>query len=190
MHCSGQARVATQTCVNFPSCHLRGASRTLPAAPSSLPAPAGPAPDLEPRCYQSICAFRQIVSAITQYRLIVTHTRCAGWADVIRSIFLPRADPLFPSPWWASLFRRSDGQALMPESYASFETALPHYGCVPEAVYTTSSVSPGRKTLSDAPIPKCIHGRRIQRDPSRAGWRARSRSELDRRTLAGADGKG
>ena len=59
----------------------------------------------------------------------------------------------------------------MPESYASFETALPHYGCVPEAVYTTSSVSPGRKRLSDAPIPKCIHGRRIQRDPSRARWR-------------------
>ncbi|MEQ9434245.1 MAG: hypothetical protein RJQ02_00340 [Hyphomonas sp.] len=90
-------------------------------------------------------------------------------------------------------------QALMPESYVSFETALSHYGWIPEAVYTTSSVRPGRKTLSDAPIPTCVHGRRIQRDAltgkmakavRRHLWRARSRSEPDRRTLAGADGKG
>ncbi len=103
------------------------------------------------------------------------------------------------SPWWASLLRRPDGQALMPESCASFETALPNYGCVPEAAYTTSGVSLGRRTLSDAPIPRCIHGRRIQRDAltgkmakavRRPLWRARSRSELDRQTLAGADGKG
>jgi hypothetical protein len=39
-------------------------------------------------------------------------------------------------------------QALMPESYVSFETALSHHGWIPEAVYTTACVSPGRKTLS------------------------------------------
>lgn len=39
-------------------------------------------------------------------------------------------------------------QALMPESYVSFETALSYHGWIPEAVYTTASVSPGRKTLS------------------------------------------
>ena len=38
-------------------------------------------------------------------------------------------------------------QALVPGSYVSFETALAHHGWIPEAVYTTSCVSPGRKTL-------------------------------------------
>lgn len=30
----------------------------------------------------------------------------------------------------------------------SFETALAHHGWIPEAVYTTASVTPGRKTLT------------------------------------------
>jgi len=39
-------------------------------------------------------------------------------------------------------------QALVPGSYVSFETALAHHGWIPEAVRTTSCVTPGRKTLS------------------------------------------
>ena len=38
-------------------------------------------------------------------------------------------------------------QAFAPGSYVSFETALAHHGWIPEAVYTVSSVTPGRKTL-------------------------------------------
>lgn len=38
-------------------------------------------------------------------------------------------------------------QALMPGSYVSFETALAHHGWIPEAVYATASVTPGRKSL-------------------------------------------
>lgn len=38
-------------------------------------------------------------------------------------------------------------QALVPGSYISFETALAHHGWIPEAVFVTASVSPGRKTL-------------------------------------------
>lgn len=44
-------------------------------------------------------------------------------------------------------------QALLPGSYVSFETALAHHGWIPEAVFLTSSVTPGRKTLEyDTPI--------------------------------------
>ncbi len=39
-------------------------------------------------------------------------------------------------------------QALVPGSYVSFETALSHHGWIPEAVYTTASVTPGRKSLN------------------------------------------
>ena len=38
-------------------------------------------------------------------------------------------------------------QAFGPGSYVSFETALSHHGWIPEAVYTTASVTPGRKSL-------------------------------------------
>ncbi len=38
-------------------------------------------------------------------------------------------------------------QAIVPGSYVSFETALAHHGWIPEAVYTTASVTPGRKSL-------------------------------------------
>ncbi len=38
-------------------------------------------------------------------------------------------------------------QAFVRGSYVSFETALAHHGWIPEAVYTTASVMPGRKTL-------------------------------------------
>lgn len=38
-------------------------------------------------------------------------------------------------------------QNLVPGSYISFESALAHHGWIPEAVFTTVSVSPGRKTL-------------------------------------------
>ncbi len=37
-------------------------------------------------------------------------------------------------------------QAFVPGSYVSFETALAHHGWIPEAVYTTASVTPGRKS--------------------------------------------
>lgn len=44
-------------------------------------------------------------------------------------------------------------QALVPGSYVSFETALAHHGWIPEAVYATASVTPGRKTLEfDTPV--------------------------------------
>lgn len=44
-------------------------------------------------------------------------------------------------------------QALLPGSYVSFETALAHHGWIPEAVVTTASVTPGRKTVThDTPI--------------------------------------
>lgn len=38
-------------------------------------------------------------------------------------------------------------QAFVPGSYVSFETALAHHGWIPEAVYVTASVTPGRKSL-------------------------------------------
>ncbi len=38
-------------------------------------------------------------------------------------------------------------QNLVSGSYVSFESALAWHGWIPEAVYTTASVSPGRKTL-------------------------------------------
>lgn len=38
-------------------------------------------------------------------------------------------------------------QTFVPGSYVSFETALAHHGWIPEAVYTTASVTPGRKSL-------------------------------------------
>lgn len=38
-------------------------------------------------------------------------------------------------------------QGLVPGSYVSFESALAHHGWIPEAVFVTASVSPGRKTL-------------------------------------------
>jgi len=37
-------------------------------------------------------------------------------------------------------------QAFVPGSYVSFETGLAHHGWIPEAVYTTASVTPGRKS--------------------------------------------
>jgi hypothetical protein len=44
-------------------------------------------------------------------------------------------------------------QALMPGSYVSFETALAYHGWIPEAVVSTASVTPGRKTTShDTPV--------------------------------------
>jgi predicted transcriptional regulator of viral defense system len=39
-------------------------------------------------------------------------------------------------------------QAFVQGSYISFETALAYHGWIPEAVYTTSSATPGRKTLT------------------------------------------
>jgi hypothetical protein len=39
-------------------------------------------------------------------------------------------------------------QAFVPGSYVSFETALAHHGWIPEAVYTTANVTPGRKSAS------------------------------------------
>ncbi|MFX8032092.1 hypothetical protein ABTK54_20115, partial [Acinetobacter baumannii] len=38
-------------------------------------------------------------------------------------------------------------QGLMPGSYVSFESALAHHGWIPEAVFVTAGVTPGRKTL-------------------------------------------
>ncbi|WP_039859011.1 type IV toxin-antitoxin system AbiEi family antitoxin domain-containing protein, partial [Novosphingobium pentaromativorans] len=38
-------------------------------------------------------------------------------------------------------------QAFLPGSYVSFETALAHHGWIPEAVYSTASVTPRRKSL-------------------------------------------
>ncbi|MBU1582406.1 MAG: hypothetical protein KKE44_06645, partial [Proteobacteria bacterium] len=37
-------------------------------------------------------------------------------------------------------------QAIAPGSYISFETSLAHHGWIPEAVFTTASVVPGRKS--------------------------------------------
>lgn len=39
-------------------------------------------------------------------------------------------------------------QAFVPGSYVSFETALSFHGWIPEAVYTTASVTPGRKSAA------------------------------------------
>jgi len=38
-------------------------------------------------------------------------------------------------------------QSLVPGSYVSFESALAWHGWIPEGVFTTASVTPGRKTL-------------------------------------------
>jgi Predicted transcriptional regulator len=44
-------------------------------------------------------------------------------------------------------------QAFVAGSYVSFETALAYHGWIPEAVYTTACVTPGRKTLTrDHPL--------------------------------------
>lgn len=54
------------------------------------------------------------------------------------------------SPKW----RRSSphpfaiAQAILPGSFISLETALSHHGWVPEAVYQTASIAPGRKSLN------------------------------------------
>lgn len=54
-----------------------------------------------------------------------------------------------PQPYRsASLHAFAVAQALQPGSYISFETALAFHGWIPEAVYTTASVTPARKTLS------------------------------------------
>ena len=37
-------------------------------------------------------------------------------------------------------------QMMVPGSYVSLETALAHHGWIPEAVYTTASILPGRKS--------------------------------------------
>ena len=39
-------------------------------------------------------------------------------------------------------------QAILPGSYISMETALSYHGWIPEAVYETISIRPGRKTLN------------------------------------------
>lgn len=49
-----------------------------------------------------------------------------------------RAEPVHPF---------AVAQSLLPGSYISFETALAYHGWIPESVFTTASVSPGRKTL-------------------------------------------
>src|SRR3546814_6188705 len=64
--------------------------------------------------------------------------------------------------WFCFLFssrRRHTSSALVTGvqtcalpiwSYVSFESALAHHGWIPEAVFVTASVSPGRKSLSFA----------------------------------------
>ncbi len=52
-----------------------------------------------------------------------------------------RADPIHPF---------AVAQSLLPGSYVSFETALAYHGWIPETVFTTASVSPGRKTVEYA----------------------------------------
>jgi predicted transcriptional regulator of viral defense system len=42
-------------------------------------------------------------------------------------------------------------QALVPGSYVSFESALSFHGWIPEGVFTTTSVAPGRKTKTYEP---------------------------------------
>lgn len=46
-------------------------------------------------------------------------------------------------------------QALHPGSYISFESALAFHGWIPEAVFVTASVTPGRKTLE---LPATAYG--------------------------------
>src|SRR3546814_6597630 len=58
-----------------------------------------------------------------------------------------RTDTLFP---YTTLFRSHPfaiAQSLVPGSYISLESALTWHGWIPEAVFTTASVTPGRKTL-------------------------------------------
>jgi hypothetical protein len=49
-----------------------------------------------------------------------------------------RRDPLHPF---------AIAQSIVRGSYISFESALAHHGWIPEAVFVTASVTPGRKTL-------------------------------------------
>lgn len=53
----------------------------------------------------------------------------------------------------ASVHPFAVAQSLLPGSYISFETALAYHGWIPERVYTTASLSPGRKTLEYATEP-------------------------------------
>lgn len=49
-----------------------------------------------------------------------------------------RANPIHPF---------AVAQSLLPGSYVSFESALSYHGWIPETVFMTASVSPGRKTI-------------------------------------------
>jgi predicted transcriptional regulator of viral defense system len=61
---------------------------------------------------------------------------------------LRRGCYLLAPPWRSSTIHPfALAQAFVPGSYVSFETALSHHSWIPEAVYTTASVTPGRKSL-------------------------------------------
>lgn len=56
-------------------------------------------------------------------------------------VMSPRFRQTLPHPFVVA-------QALLPASYVSFESALAYHGWIPEAVYATTSVTPGRKSIN------------------------------------------
>lgn len=56
-------------------------------------------------------------------------------------VLSPRFRQTLPHPFVVA-------QALLPASYISFESALAYHDWIPEAVYATTSVTPGRKSAS------------------------------------------
>jgi predicted transcriptional regulator of viral defense system len=80
-------------------------------------------------------------SAARRYGLVNRAIKEGGLIRVKRGTYVLsaqyRADPIHPF---------SVAQSVLPGSYISLESALSYHGWIPETVFTTASISPGRKT--------------------------------------------
>jgi len=81
-------------------------------------------------------------SAARRYGLVSRALKDGSLIRVKRGVYVLgrhyRSNPVHPF---------AIAQALVSGSYISFESALAHHGWIPEAVFVTASVSPGRKTV-------------------------------------------
>jgi predicted transcriptional regulator of viral defense system len=84
-------------------------------------------------------------SAQRRYGLVNRALKCRSLVRIKRGSYVLadryRTDPAHPF---------HIAQALAPGSYISMETALAHHGWIPDAVYSTASVRPGRKSFEVA----------------------------------------
>ena len=77
-----------------------------------------------------------------RYGLVNRALKDGSLVRVKRGLYL-----LSPSHSSGNVHPFAIAQALMAGSYISFETALSFHGWIPETVFATASVTPGRKTL-------------------------------------------